>query len=78
MIEDSQAAMPVVQSDAVQAIIGRRPVTLDTLHEIKPVEQHQPGNSQTLIVSLRNPYYRQKIIVIQSGSGRTHVHERGD
>jgi hypothetical protein len=62
----------------MQTIIGRSPVTLDTLHEIEPVEQDQSGDSKALIIALGNSQNRQKIVVVQSGPGGTHVNEGGD
>ncbi len=78
MIENGQATMPFIQSDTMKAIIGGRSLALDTLDKIKPVEQHQAGDSQALIIALRNLNDRLKIIMIQSGLGRTHIDERAD
>lgn len=78
VIEYGQAAMPVVQPDTMQAIIGHCPLAFDALHEVKPVEQYQPGNTQALIIALCHFHDRQKVILVQSRSGRTHVRERCD
>jgi hypothetical protein len=75
--ENYYAAMPIILPDATQAIICRHTVTFDTLHEIEAVEQDQSGDPKALIVAPGNSHDGQKIVVIQTRSGGTHVNEGG-
>lgn len=69
--------MPVVPFDVMKKIISRGLVSFETLHEICAVKYQQSGDSEPLIIALRNRQNCQKIVQAQPGGGGAHVDEGG-
>ena len=78
LVNDRHAAVPFIQPDGMQAIVGGPFFAFDALHEVEAVEQDQPGHAATLVVAPRDRDYRFKIVVIKTGPGGAHINERGD
>ena len=78
MTDNGHAAVTVVPLDAIQTLVGRCPITFDTLHEIEPVKQNQAGNTAARVVTLRRYLNRQQIFLCQARPGGTHINEGGD
>ena len=76
--DNGDSAMPVIPLDAAQTIVGGGTVTLDTLHEIEPVEQDRAGNAEAGIIPSCSRHDRQQVLLVQSRPGGTHINEGGD